>query len=127
MTSMKTLAAGGLLFVATPAWTSESLVAGQPLEYNHAYPCKGERVIVARCRDEDDSSFCQVVYPDRPFVNGNQVAPIEMRGDIVAKLKTCSEAANAPAPAEQPASAVKDKAAASPPGHRRGELVGDGL
>ena len=109
MTSMKTLAAAGLLFVAAPAWAGESLVGGQPLQYNHAYPCKGERIVVVRCRDEDDSSYCQTVYPDRPFVNGNQVAPVEMRGDVVAKLNACAEVASAPAkpapPAAKPASA----------------------
>ena len=107
MMSMRTLAACGLLFVAAPAWAGESLVAGQPLQYNHPYPCKGERIIVAHCRDEDDSSYCQTVYPDRPFVNGNQVAPIEMRGDVVAKLNACNQAASAPAQAPAPAPAAK--------------------
>jgi hypothetical protein len=101
--SLKTLAAAGFLFVAAPAWAGESLVGGQALEYNHAYPCKGERIIVAHCRDEDDSSYCQVVYPDRPFVNGNQVAPIEKRGDIVAKLNACSNVASAPTSPAAPA------------------------
>ena len=105
--SMKTLAAAGLLFVAAPAWAGESLVGGQALQYNHPYPCKGERIIVAHCRDEDDSSFCQIVYPDRPFVNGNQVAPVEMRGDVVAKLNACNQTASAPAQAPSSAPAAK--------------------
>src|SRR6185369_8067931 len=95
--SLKTLAAAGFLFVAAPAWAGESLVGGQALEYNHAYRCKGERIIVAHCRDEDDSSYCQTVYPDRPFVNGMQVAPVEMRGDVVARLSACAQTASAPA------------------------------
>ena len=45
---------------------------------------------MARCRDDNDSSYCQVVYPDHPEQNGNQVAPVEMRGDIVAKLDSCA-------------------------------------
>jgi hypothetical protein len=76
--------------VSGPAWAGESLINGEQLQYNHAYPCNGERVIVAHCRDNDDQSYCQVVYPDRPEQNGNQVAPVEMRGDIVAKLDACA-------------------------------------
>ena len=119
--SMKTLAAAGLLFVAAPAWAGESLVGGQALQYNHPYPCKGERIIVAHCRDEDDSSYCQTVYPDRPFVNGNQVAPVEMRGDIVAKLNACSQVASAPSAA---APAPKGPIAHANTGHPPG--VGNG-
>jgi len=117
--SLRTHAAAGLLFIAAPAWAGTSLIAGQPLEYNHAYKCKGERIIVAHCRDEDDASFCQTVYPDRPFVNGNQVAPIEQRGDIVAKLNACNQTASAPkanAPASAASSAAAQGKAVSPPG-----------
>ena len=103
MVSPRTLAAGCLLFVAAPAWAGESLINGQPLEYNHAYSCRGERVIVAHCRDNDDSSYCQTVYPDRPFVNGMQVAPVEMRGEVIAKLNSCNQAASAPPAASAPA------------------------
>ena len=103
-----------LLFIAAPAWAGTSLIAGQPLEYNHAYKCKGERIIVAHCRDEDDASFCQTVYPDRPFVNGNQVAPIEIRGDVVAMLNACNQTASAPAQAQKSAPAA---AATSGPVH----------
>ena len=97
MKALRKGAAAGLLFVAAPAWAGTSLINGQPLEYNHAYRCKGERIIVAHCRDEDDSSYCQTVYPDRPFVNGMQVAPVEMRGDVVARLSACAQTASAPA------------------------------
>jgi len=117
---MRTLAASGLLFVAAPAWAGESLVGGQPLQYNHAYPCRGERVIVAHCRDEDDSSYCQTVYPDRPPVNGMQVAPVEMRGDVIAKLNACSQTATAApkvAPAAKPSAAASSYAKTGhPPG-----------
>jgi hypothetical protein len=78
------------LLISGPAWAGESLINGQALQYNYAYRCKGERVIVARCRDDDDQSNCQIVYPDRPYQNGMQVAPVEMRGDIVAKLDACA-------------------------------------
>ena len=92
---LKTLA-GSLLFVAPTASAAQSLINGQAVQYNDAYRCKGERVIIAHCRDEQDSSYCQVVYPDRPYVNGNQVAPVEMRGEVVAKLNACSQTASAP-------------------------------
>src|SRR5690348_12354077 len=91
----KNALAAGLLFTAAPA-AAQSLVGGQALQYNHAYRCKGERIVVIRCRDESDSSYCQSVYPDRPYVNGNQVAPVEMRGEIVAKLNACNQVASAP-------------------------------
>lgn len=80
---------GGLVGVSGPAW-AQSLIDGEQLQYNYAYRCNGERVIVAHCRDDDDNSYCQVVYPDRPEVNGNQVAPVEQRGAIVAKLDACT-------------------------------------
>lgn len=92
----KTLAAT-LLLAAPAASAAQGLINGQALQYNTAYRCGGERVIVAHCRDDSDTSYCQVVYPDRPFVNGNQVAPIEMRRDIVTKLNACSQSAKAPA------------------------------
>jgi hypothetical protein len=109
---MKSVLAAGLLFVAGPAWAGESLIDGQPLQYNYTYHCNGERVEVARCRDEDDSSYCQVYYPDRPYHNGMMVQPVEMRGDIVARLDACARAASAKpddtrAAAAAPASAVK--------------------
>jgi hypothetical protein len=103
---------GGLIAVSGPAWAGESLISGEQLRYNYAYKCNGERIIVAHCRDNDDSSYCQVVYPDRPEQNGNQVAPVEMRGDIAARLDACtrpkatSVASNAP---EQP-SQIKARA-----------------
>jgi len=84
-----TILVGGLVAVSGPAW-AQSLINGAQLQYNYAYHCNGERVIVAHCRDDSDQSYCQVVYPDRPEVNGNQVAPVEMRGDIVAKLDACT-------------------------------------
>jgi hypothetical protein len=115
----KSRAATGLLFIAAPAWAGTSLIAGQPLEYNHAYKCKGERIIVAHCRDEDDASFCQVVYPDRPYVNGNQVAPVEARGDVIREINACNKTASAPAQPPAHASvpaAAKGKAAVTPPG-----------
>ena len=111
----RTRLAAGMLLIAAPAWAGTSLIAGQPLEYNHPYKCKGERIIVAHCRDEDDASYCQTVYPDRPFVNGNQVAPIEMRGDIAVKLNACNEAASAPAPKSGKAAAAAS-VSVSPPG-----------
>ena len=89
MSRLRNIAAG-LLLTGGPAWAGESLINGQPLEYNHAYACRGERIIVAHCRDNDDSSYCQIVYPDRPYVNGMQVAPVEARGDIIAKISACS-------------------------------------
>jgi len=108
---------GGLVAVSGPAW-AQSLINGAQLQYNYAYHCNSERVIVAHCRDDSDQSYCQVVYPDRPEVNGNQVAPVEMRGDIVAKLDACSRpratsvASSAP---EQP-SRVKAAAPKTPVG-----------
>ena len=124
MIDLRKLAAGCLLIGAAPALAGESLIDGQPLEYNHAYRCKGERIIVAHCRDSDDSSYCQTVYPDRPFQNGMQVAPVEMRGDVIARLNACGKVASAPAapaapgasaPAAAPAK-VKTAYAGKPPG-----------
>jgi hypothetical protein len=113
MMNMRCFAATGFLFVATAAWAGESMINGSPLEYNRAYRCKGERVIVAHCRDNDDSSYCQVVYPDRPYQNGMQVAPVEMRGDVIAKLNACSQTASAPPTAPAPATAAPGKSTGS--------------
>jgi hypothetical protein len=109
---------GGLVAVSGPAWAGESLINGEQLQYNYAYRCNGEGIIVARCRDNDDQSYCQVVYPDRPEQNGNQIAPVEQRGAIVAMLDACarpkaaSVASNAP---EQP-SQINDRAPTQPSG-----------
>ena len=121
MIDLRTLAAGCLVLGAAPALAGESLISGQPLEYNRAYRCNGERIIVSRCRDNDDSSYCQTVYPDRPYQNGMQVAPVEMRGDVVAKLNACGKVASAPATpkASAPAAAppkVKTAYSGKPPG-----------
>src|SRR4029078_501211 len=119
MIDLRKLAAGCLLIGAAPALAGESLIDGQPLEYNHAYRCKGERIIVAHCRDNDDSSYCQTVYPDRPFQNGMQVAPVEMRGDVIARLNACGKVVSAPATSSSPAaSPAKPKTtyAGKPPG-----------
>ena len=113
MLSNKTLAAG-LLMAAPTASAAQSLINGQEVRYNFAYRCKGERVIIAHCRDEQDSSYCQTVYPDRPWVNGMQVAPVEMRGDVVAKLNACNRAASAPAPAARRARAPARTAPSKP-------------
>ena len=108
MIDLRKLAAGCLVLGAAPALAGESLINGQPLEYNRAYRCNGERIIVAHCRDNDDSSYCQTVYPDRPYQTGMQVAPVEMRGDVVAKLNACGKVASAPP-------TPKASAAAAPP------------
>ena len=57
---LKTLA-GSLLFVAPTASVAQSLINGQEVRYNFAYRCKGERVIISHCRDEQDSSYCQIL------------------------------------------------------------------
>jgi hypothetical protein len=127
MNRMRSFAAGGLLFVAAPAWAGESLINGQPLVYNQAYRCKGERVIVAHCRDEDDNSYCQVVYPDRPFVNGMQVAPVEKRGDVIARINACSQSASAAARTVAPGSVAKAPSSyaktGKPPGLGKGSWL----
>src|ERR1044071_2886887 len=110
---LKTLAAG-LLFVAPAASAAQSLINGQAVQYNYAYRCKGERVIIAHCRDEQDSSYCQIVYPDRPYVNGMQVAPVERRGEVVAKLNACSQTASAPA-SRSPSDPARSSANSSAP------------
>lgn len=104
---------GGLIAVSSPAW-AESLINGEPLQYNYAYRCNGERIIVARCRDSDDSSFCQMVYPDRPYVNGMQVAPVEQRGDVVAKLDACTRKATSVASSGSSSSSPTAMKARSP-------------
>ena len=123
MNDLRKLAAGCLVLGPAPALAGESLIGGQPLEYNHAYRCNGERIIVSRCRDNDDSSYCQTVYPDRPYQNGMQVAPVEMRGDVVAKLNACGQAASASAASPKAAAPttaapakVKTAYAGKPPG-----------
>jgi hypothetical protein len=92
---LKNPIAACLLVVAGPAWAGESFVNGEPLQYNYEYHCNGERVIVGRCRDNDDDSYCQDYYPDRPLHNGLMVQPVERRGDVVAKLNACARAASA--------------------------------
>jgi hypothetical protein len=109
------LLVGVSIAVSGPALAGESLINGEQLQYNRAYPCNGERVIVAHCRDSDDQSYCQVVYPDRPEQNGNQVAPVEMRGDIVAKLDACTRPKATSVASSQP-TAVKAKSVAQPVG-----------
>lgn len=83
------LAVAGLI-IASPALAGESLINGEPLQYGHDYHCNGERVEIARCRDNDDASYCQVYYPDRPYHDGMMIQPVEMRGDIIRKLTQCA-------------------------------------
>ena len=95
---LRKLLAGTLVFIAGPAWAGESLINGEPLRYNYEYHCNGERIVVGRCRDNDDDSYCQDYYPDRPYHNGLMVQPVERRGDVIAKLNACARTASAQAP-----------------------------
>ena len=83
------LAVAGLI-AAGAALAGESLINGEPLQYNHDYRCNGERIVIGRCRDKADTSDCQVYYPDRPLHNGLMVQPIERRGDIIRRLAQCA-------------------------------------
>lgn len=84
------LVALGLL-VAGPALARESLIDGEPLQYNRQYHCNGQRIIVSRCGSTQDSGYCQVYYyPDDPNDNRMLSQPVEMRGDVIAKLAACA-------------------------------------
>lgn len=73
--------------------------AAQNLQYNHAYSCNKERVIIGRCRHDSDmrgfpptkpeDDYCQVVYPDRPLRGGLTVETVELRSDVIQKLAAC--------------------------------------
>jgi hypothetical protein len=79
------------LCVGSPAY-AQSLDNGEPLQFNHEYRCKNERVIVGNCRDSDPSSYCMVYYPDRtPAHPGYQVQKAEMLGVVLKKLSACSQ------------------------------------
>ena len=70
------------------------------LEYNVYYLCKGERVMVTRCRKDSDQpgfpptqpnqDYCQVIYPDRPKRGGFEAMGQELRGDLIKKLQECT-------------------------------------
>jgi hypothetical protein len=91
------IAVAGALSTVLPAVSAQSLINGEPLQYNHEYQCNGERIIVGHCRSDDDSSNCQVYYPDRPRHNGYMDQPVEARGSVVARLDSCAKSAGAQA------------------------------
>ena len=110
------LLAAATLAVSGAAIAAESLINGQALQYNHDYRCNGERINVGRCRDNDDSSYCQVYYPDRPLHNGMMVQPVEMRGDVVHKLAACTAPPQPQAAPRQTSTPVATAHAAAAPG-----------
>ncbi len=76
------------------------------LRYNFGYSCKGDAIIVIRCRHQSDTpefpatrpenDYCSVIYPDRPKRNGMQVNTTELYADVVKRLQACATS-NAPA------------------------------
>jgi hypothetical protein len=106
---------GGLVAVSGPAWAGESLINGEQLQYNHEYHCNGERVVVGHCLNNDDASFCQSFYPDRPYHNGFMVQPVEKRGDIIAKLDACARPKAATIASSSSPVAIKARAPTSAP------------
>jgi len=87
------------LFVAALILFLMKSLEAQTLRYNFAYTCKGERVIVTRCRKDSDqpgfppttpeNDYCAVVYPDRQKRNGMQVETVELRAEVVNNLQAC--------------------------------------
>lgn len=120
MTRLRNSFVAGLLFVGGPAWAGESLINGQPLQYNYEYHCNGERIVVGHCYDNDDNSYCQDYYPDRPLHNGFMVQPVEKRGDVIAKLNACAVAARAQSEPRETRTVVAAPANAKTGATRRG-------
>lgn len=116
MKRLRYVLAAAMLTLSGVALAGESLINGDPLQYNHDYRCNGERISVGRCRDNDDSSYCQVYYPDRPYHNGMMVQPVEMRGDIIHKLAACTPPPRTQAAPRQVSTSVATTHAAAAPG-----------
>src|SRR5205814_8418273 len=80
--------------------SSPSMKAAVSLEYNVNYSCGGERMMITRCRKYSDQpgfaptppdqDYCQVYYPDRPKRGGFDASAVELRGEAMKKLHTCT-------------------------------------
>src|SRR4030095_14572560 len=87
------------LFIAVLILLPSKLLEAQTLRYNYRYMCKGERIIVVRCRKDSDQpgfdptppekDYCAVVYPDRPKQGGIQVETVELRAEVMKTLQAC--------------------------------------
>ena len=85
---------------AAPPKQPSSEAEPTTLEYNFYYLCNSERMMVTRCRKDSDqpgfpptqpaNDFCQVYYPDRPKHGGFDASAVELRGDLIKKIQTCT-------------------------------------
>jgi hypothetical protein len=87
------------LFIAALTSLPVKSLEAQTLRFNYAYTCKGERIIVTRCRKDSDQpgfdptpperNYCAVIYPDRPKQGGLTVETVELRADVIKTLQAC--------------------------------------
>ena len=68
---------------------SVSVAWAQTIQFDRPFVCNGEREIVSSCRDDSNTSNCMVVYPDRPLRGGSQVQEVELRSDVIRRIKSC--------------------------------------
>ena len=66
-----------------------SIASAQTIKFDKPFQCNGERLIITGCFDDSNSSNCTVVYPDRPKTGGVEQMKIELRGDVIKRIKTC--------------------------------------
>lgn len=105
MKSIPTILALGF-FLAAPITTN--VFAQASIQLNVVYRCNGERLIVSRCRDDSDSAYCSVSYPDRkgPATGGLTPELAEQRGDLIRKLRACGALTSTASTTPQPAQTV---------------------
>ena len=78
-----------LVGAAAVALYSVSIASAQTIKFDKPFQCNGERLIITGCFDDSNSSNCTVVYPDRPKTGGVEQMKIELRGDVIKRIKTC--------------------------------------
>lgn len=83
------------------AQTASTAASGLLVQNNVVYVCRDGRVVVSRCRSDEDQTkhvtsrvsasqdYCTVAYPDRPKRNGFTVQEAELRASVVRNLQSC--------------------------------------
>jgi type IV secretion system protein VirD4 len=78
-----------LVLAAVLSVAGSSAVSARVIQFNTPFFCNGEREIVFSCRDDSDTSYCMVMYPDRTLQGGSTVQKAELRGDVIKRIKSC--------------------------------------
>lgn len=91
--------------VVAATFAQSALVQAQAIQFNRAYVCEKERIVVFRCRKDSDmpgfpptrpeEDYCHVEYPDRPLRGGFTQFATVLRSDVIKQLTSCGAFAQA--------------------------------